>query len=69
MNTDEYITDEDVLLPDKDENFEDAEAGPSNWADEVENDIAMAAGDAPNSPTRPKGDSRGPRGRGWGLRV
>ena len=50
MNTDEYITDEDVLSPDEDENFEDAEAGPSNWADKVENDIAMAAGIQDNPP-------------------
>ena len=34
----------------------------------LKNDPVLYA-DAPNSPTRPKGDSRGPRGRGWGLRV
>ena len=44
MNTDEYISGEDDLSPDEDdENFEDAQE-PINWADDVENDIAMAAG-------------------------
>ena len=44
MNTDEYISGKDDLSPDEDdENFEDDQE-PINWADDVENDIAMAAG-------------------------
>ena len=43
MEDDEYITGEDDISSDDNDNFEDAQE-PTSWAEEVNNDIAMAVG-------------------------